>query len=33
MYTAYILGRRVVQTVGPGPKFGHLTDCFWALKV
>ena len=23
---------RVVQTVGPGPKFGPLTDCFWALR-
>ena len=22
---------RVVQTVGPGPKFGPLTDFFWAL--
>ena len=30
-YYTHILYSRVVQTVGPGPKFGPLTDFFWAL--
>ena len=29
--TVAIAYARVVQTVGPGPKFGPLTDFFWAL--
>ena len=30
-YNEYSLHCRAVQTVGPGPKFGTLTDFFWAL--
>ena len=30
---AITLYNRVVQTVGPGPKFGPLTDFCWALQV
>ena len=31
LYTTVLCTTRAVQTVGPGPKFGPLTDFLWAL--